>query len=157
MWTTSSLAFVYVLASLWTMASSAWRVKDLAGTEEAFKLHSLSLRMILVAILSSWLLFPLVILCFNVNLLSVAQSEWLLQRANFCSKVRVHVKQAILACICTSQTRHICPCLMQPQTIIQKDGCMSQSEVEGVHLTYGPCNCKSNWVGQHLSEAFANA
>lgn len=87
MWTASFIAFGYVLVSLWRMATAALRVKDLKGILPPFKLNPLSLKLVLGAVVGSWLLFPFFILAYKADLLTLYQAETLLSRLNFCSKV----------------------------------------------------------------------
>ncbi|KAK9843250.1 hypothetical protein WJX74_009238 [Apatococcus lobatus] len=86
MWAASFIAFGYVLMALWKMAASAMRVKDLKGILPTFKLNPLSLGLILGAVVGCWLLFPVFILAYKADMLSLYQAETLLARLNFCAK-----------------------------------------------------------------------
>ena len=87
MWIVSCLLFCYVLASLWQMAASALRVKNLAGTIELFRLSSFNLQMILLLVVGSWLFFPIAILAFRLGMVTMLQAETILVQANFGAKV----------------------------------------------------------------------
>ena len=89
MWIVSFLLFFYVLDSLWMMAASALRIKDLKGITDLFKLNTFSLQMILFLVVGSWLFFPFAILAYKAGVLTLLESETLLVQANFCAKVRL--------------------------------------------------------------------
>ena len=77
--------FAYVLFSLWSMASSALKIKDLGN--ELFQLPSNRLKAFLVTAIGSWLLFPATIFAARFGLVNAAAAENVLIYANFAAKV----------------------------------------------------------------------
>ena len=80
------------------MAASAMRVKDLKGIAPTFRLNPLSLGLILGAVVGSWLLFPVFVVAYKLDLLTLYQAETLLARLNFCAKVSYGCCQCCKAC-----------------------------------------------------------
>ncbi|KAK9836885.1 hypothetical protein WJX74_010424 [Apatococcus lobatus] len=76
--------FSYVIFSLWCMASSALKIRDLGG--ELFQLPSNRLKAFLITAIGSWILFPGTIFAGRAGLLDAATTEIILVYANFAAK-----------------------------------------------------------------------
>ena len=79
--------FSFVLFSLWQMAASALRIKDLGG--ELFSLPSMRLQGFLATVIGSWIFFPGAIFGARLGYVDVVAAEKILIYANFMAKVRV--------------------------------------------------------------------
>ncbi len=89
--------FGFVLYSLWKMAASALRIKDLGG--DLIQFPSLRLQAFLATVIGSWLFFPAAIFAGRAGLLDVATAERVLIIANFAAKVRMAFQQSIAIAI----------------------------------------------------------